>query len=310
MQAGRRLILRYAAVLLAVLISGCSGTPKVAQQETILVGGATGRQGTAVVKELLGRGYQVRALTRKPEGKKAQALAEQGVELVKGDYGDADSLAVAMQGIDKVFFYSGFSRDEVAEGNNVIAAASAAGVGHLVYSSGAAAEPGKGVAGAAKMQVEEAIVASGVAFTVLRPVAFMENLARQQARVAKLGIVDSRDPERMLHFIAIQDIGLFVGEAFDDPQKWQGVAINIAGDRMTVAEYVQTISEVMGRPVAYNQQPLDEYLAAMPKPLRPLFRWYEEVGYEADVAEFRKRYPRLTSLSEYLRATGWDNWQE
>ena len=310
MQAGRRLILRYAAVLCVALIAGCSAAPKLVQQETILVGGATGRQGAAVVKELLARGYQVRALTRKPDSKKALALVGPGVEIVQGDYGDIDSLGVAMQGIDTVFFYSGFSRNEVVEGKNVVMAARAAGISHLVYSSGAAAEPGKGVAGASKMQVEEAIVASGLAYTVFRPVAFMENFDRQQARVAKLGIVDSRDPERMLHFIAIQDIGLFVGEAVDHPGEWQGVAINIASDRMTVAEYVQTISDVMGRPVAYNQQPLEEYLAAMPKPLRPLFRWYEDVGYEADVSGFRQRYPELTSLAQYLRDTGWENWQE
>ena len=48
----------------------------------------------------------------------------------------------------------------------------------------------------------------------------------------------------------------------------------------------------------------------MPKPLRPLFRWYEEVGYTADVEGLRERYPGLVTLEEYLRATGWENWEE
>jgi uncharacterized protein YbjT (DUF2867 family) len=182
-----------------------------------------------------------------------------------------------MQGIERVFFYSGFSRDEVAEGSNFIAAAKASGIKHLIYSSGAAAAPENGLAGAAKMLVELEILDSGVPYTILRPVAFMENFDRQQARTLQNGIRDSRDPERMLHFIAIQDIGLLVAEAFENPGQWL--------------------------------LPLDEYLEMFPQPLRPLFRWYDEVGYTADVKGLREQYPQLMTLEQYLRATGWENWK-
>jgi uncharacterized protein YbjT (DUF2867 family) len=294
----------------SLLLGGCAGNLVASEPEIVLVGGATGRQGSAVTLELLERGYRVRALTRNPEGKKAVALAvNAGVELFQGNYADPESLARAMQGVTRVFFYSGFSRNELAEGKNVIAAAQAAGIEHLIYSTGAAAEPGKGIPGA-KMSIELAIVDSGLTFTVFRPVAFMENLDRMQKMVAKKGIVDSRDPERMLHFIAVRDIGLYVGEAFANPARWANTAINIAGDRMTVAEYVATVGKVMGRPINYDQQPLESYLAAMPKPLRPLFRWYENEGYEADVAAARAEFPQLTTLEGYLRATGWEDLQE
>ncbi len=280
-----------------------------AESETILVGGATGRQGNAVVAELLARGYEVRAMTRKPDSKEAVRLAGQGAEVVQGDYADPESLRIAMDGVERVFFYSGFSMNEVEEGENVIAAAKAAGIKQLVYSSGAAAAPENGIKGSKKMQVELDIVASGVPYTVLRPVAFMENFDRQQARTARDGISDSRDPDRMLHFIAIRDIGFLSGEAFDHPDEWIGRAVNVAGDKMTVAEYVNTFSNVMGREVKYNQVPLEAYLDTFPKPLRPLFRWYEEVGYTADVEGFRAQYPDLTTLDQYLRATGWEDWQ-
>ncbi|MGI9309186.1 MAG: NmrA/HSCARG family protein [Gammaproteobacteria bacterium] len=281
----------------------------VAGQETVLVGGATGRQGNAVVDELLKRGYAVRGLTRSPDGKKALALKEKGVEIVKGDYGDPDSLLAAMQGVSKMFFYSGFSLHEVEEGTNVVAAARESGIKHLVYSSGAAADPANGVKEAKKMQVELEIVASGLPYTVFRPVAFMENYDRQQKRIFRDGIVDSRAPDRMLHFIAIPDIGLLVAEAIDHPDEWADVAINVASDRMTVEAMVQIFSTVMGQEISYKRMPLDEYLQQFPKPLRPLFRWYDEVGYEADVEGLRKKYPQLTTLEEYLRASGWENWR-
>lgn len=296
--------LRILAILFSFIFAA-----QAAVAETILVGGATGRQGTAVVDELLARGYEVRGLTRKPDGKRAQALRDKGVEVVQGDYADPDSLLAAIDGIERMFFYSGRSANEVGEGENVVAAAKAAGIRQLVYSSGAAAEPGNGLEGAAKMQVELAIVESGVPYTVVRPVAFMENFDRQQARFAKNGMVDSRAPERMLAFIAIRDVGFLVGEAFDNPDEWRGVAVNIAGDEMTVAETAATFGRVMGREVPYNRMPLEEYLASMPKPLRPLFRWYDEVGYSADVDGLRKHYPKLITLEAYLRESGWEDWQ-
>ncbi len=279
-----------------------------AQAELVLVGGATGRQGNAVIDQLLERGYTLRCLTRKPDGKKAGRIRERCAELVQGNYGDAASLDNAMRGVRKVFFYSGFSRNEVAEGQNVIDAARRAGIEHLIYSSGAAAEPGNGIPGAPKMQVEQNLVSSGVPYTVFRPVAFMENFDRQQARTLQTGITESRGPDRILAFISIRDIGFFVGEAFDHPEDWLGRAENIAGDKMTVREYVDTFSEVMGAPVAYNRMPLEAYLETFPKPLRPLFRWYDEVGYDADVDALRERYPELVSLSDYLMATGWKDY--
>jgi len=297
-------------VLWLVLMASSASAVSAADGNMILVGGATGRQGAAVVEQLLSRGYALRALSRDPSSDESLALKEKGIEVVQGDYGDMESLVAAMEGIDKVFFYSGFSVDEEAEGENVVAAAQNADVRHLVYSSGAAAEPGVGVAGSSKMQVESAIVDSGVPYTVLRPVAFMENFDRQQKRIAKMGVIESRGPDRQLSFIAIQDIGFLVAEAFADPEQWVGQAINIAGDTMTVSEYVETFSDVMGREVAYTQMPLEEYLETLPKPLRPLFRWYDEVGYNADVAALRAQYPNLITLDQYLRSTGWEDWQE
>jgi len=278
--------------------------------ETVLVTGITGRQGMAVAEQLLTREYSVRGMTRKPASEAAKTMAAKGVVVVQGDYGDPESLLASMQGVSKLFFYSGFSPNELQEGRNVIAAAKAAGVDYIVYSSGAAAEPGVGVEGSVKAQVEEALVNSGVAYTVLRPVAFMENFDKQQKRIAKIGIVDSRAPDRQLHFIAIQDIARLVAEAFDHPDEWSGKALNIAGDSMSVQDYVDTFSKVMGRTVTYTRMPLEEYLVSMPKPLQPLFRWYDEVGYAADVDGLRARYPDMLTLEQYLRATGWANWQE
>jgi uncharacterized protein YbjT (DUF2867 family) len=282
---------------------------QAAEPKTILVMGASGRQGNAVVDELLSRGYAVRGMTRKPQSKKAQRLADKGVTVVKGDYADKDSVLAAMAGVQQAFFYSGFSRDELAEGLNVIAAAKQSGIQHLIYSSGAAAAPEGGMKDAVKAQVELALRDSGVPFSVVRPVAFMENFRGQQKRTIEKGVIDSRAPDRHVYFITIPDIGFFVGEAFDNPNEWLGRAENIAADKMTMMGLAQTFSVVLGKEIAYVRQPVEEFLQSFPPPLRPLFRWYDEVGYSADTEGLRARYPNLTTLEEYLRTTGWENWK-
>lgn len=297
----------YLIKMMLIMLLLLGGVAQAAQA-TILVMGATGRQGGAVVDELLRRGYEVRAMTRKPDGKKALRLRELGVEIVQGDYQEPDTLLAAMQGVEKAFFYSGFSRDEVNEGRNVVDAAKAAGVQHLVYSSGAAADPVRGIRGSAKGQVEVYLIDSGVPYTVVRPVAFMENFRGQQKRIAERGFVDSRAPDDNVAFITIPDIGFIVGEVFDNPAIWRGQARTIAGDAMTLEELAATFARVMGIEVEYVRQPLEEYLAGFPGSLRPLFRWYHEVGYESGLS-MRDRYSNLTTLEQYLRANGWENWQ-
>jgi hypothetical protein len=78
---------------------------------------------------------------------------------------------------------------------------------------------------------------------------------------------------------------------------------------MSMGELAATFGRVMGREVPYNRLPLEQFLAQLPKPLRPLFRWYDEVGYAADTAMWRARYPNLMTVDAYLRDTGWQDWQ-
>src|SRR5918998_2610340 len=109
-------------------------------ERLILVSGASGNQGGAVARSLLDRGFQVRALTRDPQKPEAQALREQGAEVVQGDMEDRFSLdQVLVEGVYGVFsvqnfWETGYDR-EVQQGKTVADAAKAAGVEHFVYSS-------------------------------------------------------------------------------------------------------------------------------------------------------------------------------
>ena len=100
---------------------------------TVVVCGATGRQGGAVARHLVADGWSVRALTRTPDSAKARTLAGLGMEVVGADMSDRSSLDVAMDGAYGLFsvqngMLSGFEA-EVAQGRNVADAARAAGPG-------------------------------------------------------------------------------------------------------------------------------------------------------------------------------------
>jgi hypothetical protein len=148
--------------------------------KTILVSGATGKQGGALLKYLLGDEWRIRALTRNPRGRTAQDLSKSGVEVVQEDMEDLESLKRAMKGVHGVYsvqdFWTVGARREVLQGKNMADAARSAGVEHLLYSSVGGAERNSGITHwETKWEVENYIRKLGLPVTVLRPAAFMEN---------------------------------------------------------------------------------------------------------------------------------------
>ena len=103
----------------------------MSKSKLVLVTGATGKQGGAVVEALLTRGHQVRALTRNPASPAAFRLREQGVEIAVGDFTDHDSLVRALRGADAVYAmstpYEQGAEKEIAQGITITDAAKAEG---------------------------------------------------------------------------------------------------------------------------------------------------------------------------------------
>ncbi|MBC7805519.1 MAG: NmrA family NAD(P)-binding protein, partial [Akkermansiaceae bacterium] len=112
--------------------------------QTILVTGATGHQGGAVLRHLLQHGNAtVRALVRDAGKPEAEALTEAGAEIVEGDFDDRGSIDRALQGVTGVFSVQGFADGldtEIRQGKSFADAAKAASIAHFVYSSVGSAE--------------------------------------------------------------------------------------------------------------------------------------------------------------------------
>jgi NAD(P)H dehydrogenase (quinone) len=146
------------------------------KDQTLLVTGAAGQFGRIAVEELLARGAtKVIAGTRDPA--KLADLAARGVTVRKVDFDDAASLASGFTGVDRVLIIStdGIGK-RVAQQSAAVAAAKAAGVKHIVYTSAPAARPNADAGLAAEhFWTEVAIGQSGLDFTILRNHMYAEN---------------------------------------------------------------------------------------------------------------------------------------
>lgn len=167
---------------------GANTQPVDTAGKTILVFGATGQQGGAVVTALLTDGWSVRALVRDAENEKARFLFSQGVELAIGDLSDAASIRTAMKGAYGVFSvqpssgqgaaYGVSDEDEVHYGTAIADIAVELGIKHLVYTSVNAAGPERTGMGHfdSKADIEAHIRRLDLASTIIRPAGFMELL--------------------------------------------------------------------------------------------------------------------------------------
>ena len=283
------------------------------EQRTILVTGVTGQQGGAAARHLLSRGYRVRGLTRNPDSDKAKRMKQHGVELVAGDMGDRASLDAALAGAYGVFsvqnFWEARAEGEVHQGNTVADAAFASDIKHLVYSSVGSAHRATGIPHFdSKWVIEQHIRSLDLPATILRPVFFMDNWTMPAVRqmIDTGTLMMPLSPDTRLQQIAVDDIGAVAAMAFDDPTTWQGRDMDIAGDEPTMQESVEVLSRVLARKVQYQQIGWDDFAQAMGPEYEVMFRWFEDVGYEADIASLRDMHPGLKTLEGFLRETGWE----
>lgn len=279
----------------------------------VLVTGATGHQGGAVARHLLRRpGFRVRALTRDPGKEAAKALADSGAEVVRGDMDDRASLDRVLEGAYGVFsvqnfWETGYDR-EIEQGVRLVDAAGDHGVEHIVYSSVGSAHRNTGLAHfESKWLIEEHLRASGLPRTIFRPVFFMDNWEAPMLRDGILSgsLAQPLSPDRPFQQVAVDDVGAFVALAFGARDEWLGRELDLAGDDRNLPEVARAFSRVLGRPVEYVQVPWDAYREAAGEEYYRMFRWFEDVGYDADIPALRRILPDLTDFEGYLEKAEW-----
>lgn len=279
---------------------------------SVLVMGATGNQGGAVVRHLLPKGHHIRTLTRNPDSPKAQHLAGQGVEVLKGDFTDSGSVVKAAKSMDTVFAmttpYETGVDAEAQQGIDLVDAVRQAGVGHLVFNSVGGADRNSNIPHFdSKYKVEQHIASTKIPYTIVAPVFFMDNwfapwfLPSIQEGTLKLAM----PADRPLQQVSVDNIGAFSAAMIERRENVFGKRFDIAGDELTGKETVATISKASGRDIGYEGFD-PEFMRADNADFAEMFSWFNKVGYSADIKNLHKEFPEV----QWQNFEGWAQQQD
>ncbi|WP_246999495.1 NmrA/HSCARG family protein [Halosolutus gelatinilyticus] len=284
--------------------------------ERVLVTGATGNQGGAVVDHLLASDadFDVYGLTRDASGETAQELAGRGVTMVEGDLNDADSLAPRVAEVDAVFAVTNFWTEgydqQVQQGENIAEVAAAEGVDQFVLSGVGSHWEDTGVPHFdSAWDIEQHARDLDLPLTVLGPVFFFQNFEAFAEDVVEDGTLALPLEEGVpLQMVDTDDVGRAAAVAFENPDEFVGDRIELAGDEKTLAEAADVLSEVTGRDVEPVHVPIEDAYDAFGEEFTVMCEWFNEVGYGADIDALEDRFGfEFVDLETYLRESGWED---
>lgn len=298
-------------------------------QKTVAVMCASGRMGQAQVLELLAAGHSPRAISRTSDVFMRDEF--RGANVVSADFADVAALQAAFTGADAIFStipsFAGAQSGQY--GRNLVEAAKRAGVHRIIHNSAmwAPDSPCGESLYDMVLQLESIFAESGLDVTIFRPVLFMDNLL---TRFAKPDLVEHglyrycQRPGLLASWIAMDDLAKFMVAAIQRDDLI-GRRIVIGGPQtLPVEEVVQTLSEVLGRPIVYeyeapydfgarmhgqlglgNQFPLEAYAEMM----RSFYVFNNESPhrpFEVDMKALLKEIPvRMSTLREWASRQDW-----
>ncbi len=286
----------------------------------VLVLGASGTQGGAVARALMASGIAVRAFTR--SAATAATFRASGMQAAIGDFADAASLTAACAGTRALFSMQSAPfadpQSERREARAIAAATRAADVPQIVHSSvsGAGAfhramkDWGTGRWNEnywdSKADAEDAVRDSGVKYwTILKPAFMMENflppkVPRFFRHLANGELVTAFTPKTVMSLVTAEDIGAAAAAAITDPERFNHLEIELAGDNLTMDALAAVLSAAWKRPITTRYLSTEAAVAAGISPFWVNSQlWTNEVGYPATPEDSRRLGLAPTSLADW-----------
>lgn len=255
----------------------------------ILVTGASGKTGRAVMRALAKRNQPLRALVHKPEYRQAMAAAGAS-DICIGDLRNKADLERACRSMRAIYaILPNMCADEAQIGENLLKAARSAGVAHFVYHSVLHPQVEAMPHHWQKMRLEALLFESGLEYTILQPAVYMQNILGYWQKIVEQGVyavpyrVDTR-----LGMVDLEDVAQAAAVVLTEAGH-TGATYELATDeRLSQVEVAQTLARVLGKPVHAEETPrqmweatvraagMDEYSITT---LLKMFRYYESFGF-------------------------------
>lgn len=269
--------------------------------KSILVIGATGKQGNAVVKQLLEDGWNVRAFTRNKNNDKLTSIDNVNLEIFEGDLSNEDDLKRAMEGQYGVYSVQPIIADNVEEelrqGKMIIHIAEQQGIEYIVYSTaGGVNRDRTGQHFEALADIENELKNSSLNYTIIKPSFFMDNFLRiTKVEDGEIVIPEFIDREVKFAMISSIDIARIAANIFMNTIKFNHQAIEIASDELTLNEVVKTFAKVTGKPTEIK----GSFSSGTAER-----GWLEEKGYIIDFKQMDDINPHRLTLEQWINKVG------
>ena len=295
------------------------------ERKKIVVCGATGRQGGAVLDALVESGqWNVVAISRDIHSKKAEEIKKKGIPVLQADLADKSSLVNAFKGAYAVYGVTTpltpkgkiDTEYEWLQGQNILDACVANKIQHLVLSTVLYVEEGQENSLnyiKRKVDIENLVKKNNLRYTFLCPGSFMDDFGGEYLPVKKNVITGTAANDAKLPYIACRDLGKIASLAFANPDNFKGKKLNLVGDFISGNE-LAAIASKLSADKKYTHKPVPlllMYLFARTWiPLRKKFeKWgnppYPETILHA-VEKTRQLLPGALMFEQYLRWKGWD----
>lgn len=251
----------------------------------ILVTGAGGKTGKAVINALVQAGRPVRAWLRRPE----QAEEIPDVDSIAGDMEDASLWRRACRDVQALYLICpNMHSREIEIGQRALRAAQAAGVGRFVYHSVLHPQTEEMPHHWQKLRVEEMIFRGGLPFTILQPCAYMQNILAFRDAIAATGTyLVPYDVLARFALVDLDDVAQAAACVLTEPGH-EGAIYELAGpDNLSSAEMAQQLADHLQRTVQAVQTPLAQWKktaeesglpGATIESLAAMFRYYCAYG--------------------------------
>jgi uncharacterized protein YbjT (DUF2867 family) len=218
-----------------------------------------GKVGAEAVRSLTLREVPVRVLVRDQD--KAKALADAGAEIAVGDLDVPSSLDAAMADVTTVILVS---PAVPAQELNVVASAARSGVGHVVKATSKASADSPIARRRWQTEIEAGLAASGLAHTLLRSNAYMQNVLAQAPAIARTSSFGSSAGQGRVGMIDARDVGAVAAETAASPARHAGKTYWLTGPEL-ISNYnvAAVLSKLLGRTITYRELSFDENKDAM-----------------------------------------------
>jgi len=290
-----------------------------ADTTSVLVTGATGNQGGAVVEHLLASDteFDVHGLTRSVDSERAQQLVDRGVTMVEGNLNDPESFRSHVAAVDAVFAVTNFWTEgydaQVQQGKHLADVAAEEAIEQFVFSGVGSHWEETGVPHFdSAAEIDQYTQSLDLPLTVLRSGVFLSesrSVRREYRRRWHAGVAARRrcQPTDGRH----DDVGRAAAVAFEHPEEYVGERFSLAGDERTLAETAAAIAEVSGHEVEAYHVPIEDAYESFGEEFTVMCEWFNEVGYSADIDALAEQFGfSFTTLEEYLRENGWEDKDE